>query len=134
MYIGCNRLWSKRIAIVLIAIGILMLPDVIAPTPFMDLLINMPLAFFLADILAVSYLEAFVLTYVISFMLLLAGLMVYPYNTKHLINGRIKASVSFIRANPIMLIAAIIGLLLVYLIGQYLYDTLWQYARAVIGV
>ena len=132
MYLPLPRVWSKRLALVMIALGILLLPDIIAPTPLMDVFLNVPLAMVIADVWGFTYLNAFMMTYVISFMLLLGGLAIYPYNTKRLISGRLKASVYFIMRNPLLVALALIGLLLTYIVGQWAYDNLYEYAKTII--
>lgn len=133
MYVPLNRIWSKKLAIALIALGILMMPDIIAPTPFMDLLINVPLAMVIADIWTMEYLDAFMVTYIISFVLVFAGLMIYPYNTERLIIGRLRVTVAYIIHHPGMLLIAIIGIVIVYFIGQWAYDNMYQYAKEVVS-
>jgi len=133
MYLPLPREWSGRVALVMIGAGVLLLPDVVAPTPGMDLLLNVPLAMIIADYFGMTYLDAFVATYVMAFGLMVSGLMVYPYNTKRLLAGRIHAGISFIIRHPLMVLFALIGLLLVYLVGQWAYDNLYIYAKEVIG-
>lgn len=133
MYLPLPRDWSKRIAIILIVAGILLLPDIVAPTPLMDLILNVPLAMVIADVWSLSYIDAFMLTYVLAFALVATGLIIYPYNTKRLLVGKMKFAVRFIIRNPHMLIISIVVLVAVYMIGQYAYDTFYEYAKEVIS-
>lgn len=133
MYLGTSRGMSKKIAIIFIIIGIMLIPDVIAPTPFLDLIINVPLAFVFADLLGTTYLNAFVLTYVIGFVFILAGLLIYPYSTTRFANGRLKSGIRFMVQNPLIVVLALFGVILAYFFGQYLYDTLWVWARDTIA-
>jgi len=98
----------------------------------MDLFLNVPLAMLISDLYSMTYLNAFMMTYMIAFALVASGLLVYPYNTKRLLIGRIKASATYIIRNPMMLIIAIVCVLIVYMIGQYAYDTVYAYAKEII--
>jgi len=133
MYIPfLSRKQSRMVALFLVGMGILLMPDFIAPTPMMDLFLNVPLAMLISDLYSMTYLNAFMMTYMIAFALVASGLLVYPYNTKRLLIGRIKASATYIIRNPMMLIIAIVCVLIVYMIGQYAYDTVYAYAKEII--
>jgi hypothetical protein len=132
MYLPLPREWSRRVALIFIALGILLMPDIIAPTPFMDMVLNVPFAMVLADFLNMEYLNAFVLTYIISFVLIAVGLLIYPYNTIRLISGRLHAAIRFMLANPVFLLISIITIVIVYMMGQWAYDNLYEYAKEVI--
>ena len=114
------------IALALILSGVLLAPDIIAPTPGMDALLNAPLAMVMADVMNVTFLEAVMLTFVISGLLLLAGFLIYPYNTKRLICGRAKFALRWIMMHPFMFIAAIILFFVIYFMGSLFYDTVYQ--------
>lgn len=128
MYIGTNRYWSRKIALMLVAIGVLLIPDAVIPT-FTDLILNVPLAFVFADLLALDYAAALVLTFIMGFVFVLMGMMIWPYNTKRLLNGRMKSGIRFMISHPILIVFSIISLIIVYFAGQWMYDNLWQYAR-----
>lgn len=121
MYIPLNRERSKRLAIFLIAAGILLAPDIIVPTPLMDALLNVPIAMFMATVFNIGFFEAVLWTFTFSFTLMLAGLLIYPYNTKRLIVGRLKAGASFMMANPMMAVIAIVAFFVVYLWGSMIF-------------
>lgn len=130
MYLPTNRYWSRRIAIIMIAAGILLLPDIIAPTPMMDVLLNLPLAMVIADIGGMSFTNAVMVTFGIAFILLLAGLLVYPYNTKRLMVGRLKMAMTWMLANPLLLVISIIIFIMLYWWGGIFYDTYYQSVKS----
>lgn len=121
-----NRHQSKLIAVTLLIAGVLLAPDIIAPTPLMDVLLNVPLAMIIADLMSITYLEAFMVTYLISGLLILAGLLIYPYNTMRLINGKAKFAFRWIVTHPLMFAAAIVIFLIIYFSGSMFYDMFYQ--------
>jgi len=122
-----NREASKRLATALIVIGVIMAPDVIIPT-FTDF-INVGLAMLLADIFGMTFLEGLMLTFTIAFTMIAAGLLIYPYNTKKLLIGKMKLGLKLMIANPAMVIAAVILLLVLYWYGGIFYDTIYQQVK-----
>ena len=122
-----NREASKRLATALIVIGVIMAPDVIIPT-FTDF-INVGLAMLLADIFGMTFLEGLMLTFTIAFTMIAAGLLIYPYNTKKLLIGKLKTIAGLMIANPMLVIAAVILLLVLYWYGGIFYDTIYQQVK-----
>lgn len=129
MYLPLNRHWSKIVALVFIAIGMVLAPDVIPP-PMTDW-INPILAAPLADYLQVTFIEALVITYIFAFLLIALGLLIFPYNTKRLLVGKMKAAFKFIRSNPLIFIGMVILMFIVMMLGQWFYDNLWEYAKQI---
>lgn len=121
MYLPLNRESSKKLALILIAAGILLAPDIIVPTPLMDVLLNVPLAMVIAAVTGIEFFEAVLLTFALAFTLLLAGLLIYPYNTKQLIIGRFRAGLAFMLANPMLAVIAVVAFFVVYLWGSMIF-------------
>lgn len=109
---------NRRLALILIAVGILLAPDVTVPTPGMDILLNLPLAMLIAVIFDMTFTEAMMATFILAYTLIAAGLLIYPYNTKRLLIGRLNAGIAFIRSNPYTMIAAFMILFLVWYMGN----------------
>ena len=124
MYLPIGREASRKLAGLLIVIGIIMAPDVIIPT-FTDF-INVGLAMVFADIFGISYFEGLMLTFTAAFTMLAAGLLIYPYNTRRLLIGKMKIGLKLMIANPMLVIAAVIMLLVLYWYGGIFYDTIYQ--------
>ena len=127
MYLPINREASRRLAAALIVIGVIMAPDVIIPT-FTDF-INVGLAMLLADICGMTFFEGLMLTFTIAFTMIAAGLLIYPYNTKKLLIGKLKTIAGLMIANPMLVIAAVILLLVLYWYGGIFYDTIYQQVK-----
>ena len=127
MYLPINREQSRKLAGLLIVIGVIMAPDVIIPT-FTDFL-NVGLAMIFADIFGISYFEGLMLTFTAAFTMIAAGLLIYPYNTRRLLIGRMKIGLKLMIANPMLVIAAVILLLVLYWYGGIFYDTVYQQVK-----
>ena len=131
MYTPFGAATNRKLAIVLIAIGILMAPDMTVPTPFMDLLINVPLSLLISDLTGMSFQEAMLGTFILAYVSIAAGLLIYPYNTKDLLLGRLKAGLGFLMSHPYTAVAALIGLFLIWYFGdqwfRVYYDSLKAY-------
>ena len=120
MYLPVSRQWSRRIALVFIVFGILLMtPPGTTPDDFL----NFILGAHLANHLNMDYTQAVIFTYFLGFPIFLLGLLIYPYNTKRLLisygNKAIKAGLYIVR-NPVYLIAGILFFIFLWYIGfQY---------------
>lgn len=121
MYLPLNREHSRKLALLLIAAGILLMPDIIAPTPFMDALLNVPLAMFIAALTGMTFFDAVMWTFVFSFTMLAIGLLIYPYNTKRLVAGRLKAAAAWMFSHPVYFIVSIVIFITIYMWGNMLF-------------
>lgn len=87
MYLPLNREHSKWLGLSIMLLGFFLStpPGFISPDDFL----NVILAGFLVSWLHVSTLTALILTYtVIAWGLIILGAMIYPYNTKRLVEGK----------------------------------------------
>ena len=131
MYIGTGRKDSRTIALILIVLGLILTPDFIIPT-FTDWIVNVPLAMWMSGAFQVSYITALFITFAFGFALLFAGFLIYPYNTKRMITGHLKRGISAIRKNPLLLVISIIIVVALILVGQWFYESLWNYVKTLI--
>ena len=120
MYTPFSRETNRRLALFLIIFGVLLSPDITVQTPGMDLLLNVPIAIMLALVLNVAFVDAMMLTFVAAFLMIGIGLLIYPYNTKRLLMGRIHAGLAFVRSHPLMVLGAIIlTLVTIYTVNSW---------------
>jgi len=133
MYTPFSRSGNKKLGLILGGLGVLLIPDAILPT-FTDLILNVPIAMVIATLTGMSFLNALIATFMLGFILVLAGLSVYPYNTTRLLKGRLKAGLSLMLHNPILLVIGVISLFVVYLFGQMAYDYITQSAVILAGM
>lgn len=129
MYLPLDREQSKRLALALIAVGVVLIPDAVVPT-FTDLIVNVPLAMILADQLSITFTAALAGTFLLGFALTLAGFFIYPYNTRKLMASKIKAGIAIIASNPSYAIIALIVLVLAWFYGQAFYESQWEALKA----
>lgn len=132
MYLPLSRGWSRRVAVALIVAGVVLAPDIIIPTgtDFLNFLIAMPLA----DLLGVQYPVALMYTFLAAFLMLAAGFLIYPYNTKRLVFGHFRKAARFALKNPLYLLMGFVAFFIIFAAFSYAYQTVWQYARAAIGL
>jgi len=133
MYLPMNRGHSRALAIILIAVGLIMIPDWLFPTIGTDIFLNLPLGMFLADLWEIEYLEAIIVTYAFGFAMIAIGLLIYPYNTKRMLNGRLKAGYHFMTSHPLLILAGIAIFFLMHMAGQWFYDTTFQHVKEMIA-
>lgn len=126
MYLPLNRIHSKKLALVLIVVGLILSPDILFPTIGTDIILNIPMAMILADLADTTLFVGLMATYTFAFLLILVGLLIYPYNTKRLMIGKAKTACMFVRSNPLMFIAAIVILAIIFWFGSEFYDTYYQ--------
>lgn len=116
------------IALVLIFVGMALLPDIIVPFlpfDFVNFIIAMPLA----DILHITYAQAIMATFAFGGLLVILGFLIFPYNTKRLLSSKVKKMTIFVLRHPFLVIAAILLVFIMFMFFQYIYDTIWQYAK-----
>ncbi len=127
MYLPLGRFWSKIIAGLLIAIGFVLAPDTLTMGfPPMSDLLNIMMATPLSEMLDTSYIVALVLTYVVAFMLIGLGFLIYPYNTKRLIWGRIHAGIRFATGHTLLFIGLMILAVTIFICGEMFSDWVWN--------
>lgn len=124
MYTIFNRHQNKVLATILIVAGLIILPDFLIPTIGTDILINIPLATLFVLIFNISSLTALILTYLLGFVLIALGLLIFPYNTMKLAKARIKAALRFITKRPELLIVLVIIFLIMFFFSQLAIDIL----------
>lgn len=136
MYTPFSSMINRKLGIILIAIGILLLPDFVTLgfTPGADIL-NFMIAMPLSEALETSYDIALYYTFIFAFVMVGIGLLIYPYNTKRMIIGRLNIAKDWIITNPLIFIGA---MLLFYVIWTFMNawnDVIYEYAKAyVLGV
>lgn len=132
MYLPLSRSRSKALAIILIAVGILLIPDIIAPTPGADL-INLFVAKAISANLGYPYPSVLMATFLFGFALIGMGLLIYPYNTERLIVGRGKAAIHFLLSHPFLVAAAVVMFIILYYVVDVYYTSLEVYVNSLIG-
>lgn len=122
MYLPINRIWSKRIALILIIVGLLIMsPPGTTPDDF----INFFLGAHVATVTGWDYTASVVFTYFMGIPIFLLGLLIYPYNTKRLLISYSHKAVHlcvYMLKHPIYLIAGIAGFILLWYIGFMYYS------------
>lgn len=130
MYLPLNRVNSKMLAIILIAAGVILMPDIISPTG--TDIINLTFSKFMSVNYGWDYAETVMLTFMAGFLLVFAGMLIYPYNTKRLLIGRLRFAVGYLIARPYMIVLAVIMLILMYYFIDQFYASIENYAASLI--
>lgn len=122
MYLPIGRQWSKRIAVILIILGItIMNPPGMLPDDF----INIILGSHIASLTGWSYTASVIFTYFIGIPIFLAGLLVYPYNTRRLFASYCSRGIRlllYMLKHPIWLIGAAAMFMLLWYAGFMYYS------------
>lgn len=134
MYTPLPARTNKVLAIILIAAGWLLLPDIftLGTTPGSDML-NVFIAGALSDMTWMSYHAALMSSFGFAFLLMLAGFLIYPYNTGRLLRGKARNVLALLAAHPALALIAVVSLALVWIYGNMFYGLVKDYAMTLGG-
>ena len=123
MYLPFSAGVERKLAALLILLGILIMPDVIVPT-FTDFF-NIGVATYLANTTSLTFLEGLLGTFIFGFALFIAGILIYPYNTRRLLLSKMKFGVAFIVTNPVRFAVILAILIFIYYQASLWQETIW---------
>lgn len=113
-------------SLILVTIGILLAPDFLVPTPFMDILINTPLAMLIVALTGIEFVTAFALTWMLGFTLIFLGYWISPMSLKKQIHSMTNSLLAFAVASPHLIIAYILFLFIAASIANVWLIGLWE--------
>lgn len=135
MYTPFSQKTNRRLAWALIIIGFLLSSPPFIPSP--DDFINLFLGSHVANALGVDFMTGVIITYFAGIPLIVAGILIYPYNTRRFANGLWHRSMRMGRNMfrcfpvigipvPIFLIAAVLSFLFMWYLGSLYFTHLSQ--------
>ena len=135
MYLPLGRIWSKRVAVILILIGFLLASPPFIPSPddWINFLIAGPI---IQGVTELTYEQSVVISYFLGLIILIAGFMVYPYCTETLFKSfckKIAVQLKMVIANPVYMIATVMVIVALYYIGLTYSIYVTQYVEGVVS-